>query len=90
MYVYSLAFVRHLSTIFAADFKTWQAKQYAHYKAHPSKEPKHAKLWKEIQEYCTHSSAGTTEHLSSRSASSMMMRVRDDFSTSVSFDLMGR
>ncbi|KAJ8582612.1 hypothetical protein M405DRAFT_867687, partial [Rhizopogon salebrosus TDB-379] len=44
------------------DFKTWQAKQYAHYKVHPSKEPKHAKLWKEIQEYCTHSSAGTTEH----------------------------
>ncbi|KAJ8580672.1 hypothetical protein M405DRAFT_869310 [Rhizopogon salebrosus TDB-379] len=67
------------------DFKTWQAKQYAHYKAHPSKEPKHAKLCKEIQEYCTHSSAGTTEHLSSRSASSMMMRVHDDFSTSASF-----
>lgn len=80
----------HLSKIFAADFKTWQAKQYAHYKAHLPKDPKHAALWQEIQEYYTHSNAGTTEHLSSRSASSMMYRVRDDFASSVSFELMRR
>ncbi|OJA15094.1 hypothetical protein AZE42_13809, partial [Rhizopogon vesiculosus] len=67
------------------DFKTWQAKQNAHYKAHPPKKSKHAVLWKEIQEYNVHSSAGTTEHLSSWSASSMIMHVRDDFSSSASY-----
>ncbi|KAG2065154.1 hypothetical protein BDR04DRAFT_1161744 [Suillus decipiens] len=56
------------------DIKAWKEKQAAHYKAHPYKDPKHAALWQKIQEYWNDSLAGATEDLTSRSASSLMLR----------------
>lgn len=87
-YVYSFAVVRGLITFFAEDISAWKEKQAAHYKAHPYKDPKHAALWQNIQEYWDDSLTGATEDLTSRSASSLMMRVRDDFSKSVSLALI--
>ncbi|KAG1822593.1 uncharacterized protein BJ212DRAFT_1296608 [Suillus subaureus] len=62
------------------DIKAWKEEQAAHYKAHPYKDPKHTALWQKIQEYWDGSLAGATEDLILRSASSLMLRVRDDFS----------
>jgi hypothetical protein len=76
-------------TFFAEDIKAWKEEQAAHYKPHPYKDPKHAALWQKIQEYWDGSLAGATEDLTLRSASSLMLHVRHDFSKAVSLALIG-
>ncbi|KAG1781438.1 hypothetical protein EV702DRAFT_1192927 [Suillus placidus] len=65
--------------------ESWKEEQAAHYKAHLYKDPKHAVLWQKIQEYWDGSLAGATEDLTSRSASSLMLCVRDDFSKAAGY-----
>ncbi|KAG1738080.1 uncharacterized protein EDB91DRAFT_1082840 [Suillus paluster] len=67
------------------DIKAWKEEQAAHYKAHPYKDPKHAALWQKIQEYWDGCVTGATEDLTSRSASSLMLHVRDDFSKAAGY-----
>ncbi|KAG1882246.1 hypothetical protein F4604DRAFT_1921988 [Suillus subluteus] len=67
------------------DIKAWKEEQAAHYKAHPYKDPKHAALWQKIQEYWDGCLTGATEDLTSRSVSSLMLRVRDDFSKAAGY-----
>jgi len=69
-----LVFINDLT----GNLASWKVKQKVHYYAHPYKDPKHASLWKKIQQHFNDVVA-IPEDLSSCESSSLITTVHEAF-----------